>query len=109
MSRTTILLAGIALFLLCLPLALRLIPLNHFYGYRTAVSMRSEENWYAMNAGFGWRGMLWSLPIIVLGAAGWFIPDSYGEGYTRYSPFIIGGIVILAFITISLWSRRFSS
>lgn len=40
-------------FALALPLALRLVPINYFYGYRTAKSTSDEKAWYAMNAAFG--------------------------------------------------------
>lgn len=106
MSRTSILVAGLMLFGLSLPLALRLVPMNKVYGFRTAISMKSDENWYAVNAVGGRRLALWALPIIVLGAAGWFIPEHYREAYARYSPFLVFGLVAIALISVGMWSRR---
>lgn len=107
MSRTSILIAGLLLFLLSLPLALRWVPMNKYYGFRTAVAMKSDEHWYAVNACGGRRLAWWSLPIIALGIAGWFIPDQYREAYARYTPFFVFGVVAIAFISVGLWSRRY--
>lgn len=48
---------------LALPLAMRLVPINYFYGYRTARSTANEEAWYALNAAFG------KVTVAVTGAA----------------------------------------
>ena len=39
---------------LALPLALRRIPRNAVYGYRTRATMADDETWYDANAWFGW-------------------------------------------------------
>jgi uncharacterized membrane protein len=37
-----------------LPLAVRLVPPNSFYGFRTRFTRSSREAWYAANAFAGW-------------------------------------------------------
>ena len=44
--------------------------------------------------------------IIAIGIAGWFIPESYREAYSRYTPFLVFGMVAIAFISVGVWSRR---
>jgi uncharacterized membrane protein AbrB (regulator of aidB expression) len=107
MGRASILIAGVLMFLFSVPLALRKVPMNKYYGFRTSVSMKSAENWYAVNARAGRSLMFWSLAIVALGAAGWVIPEANRELYRRWSPFLVIGIVALAFFTIGAWSRRY--
>ena len=41
------------LFVLGIPLALRLVPPNRFYGFRTATTFSSPEAWYQINFATG--------------------------------------------------------
>ena len=107
MSRVSILIAGLLLLLLSLPLAFGWVPMNKYYGFRTAVSMKSDDNWYAVNGCGGRRLAWWSLPVIAIGIAGWFIPEDYREAYARYTPFLVFGVVAIAFISVGVWSRRY--
>lgn len=73
---TTVLLAyvhiGIALLLagLSVPLILRKIPMNHFYGVRFPQAFKSDKAWYEINA-FGGKAMLLStVPILLVGLYG---------------------------------------
>ena len=43
----------VLVFVLGIPLALRLVPPNRFYGYRTAASFASPEAWYQINFATG--------------------------------------------------------
>ena len=36
-----------------LPLAMRLVPLQNLFGFRTKASTASEKAWYTLNAAFG--------------------------------------------------------
>ena len=60
---------GCALLLICtsIPLVLRKIKMNHFYGIRIGKSFQSENNWYDINAYGGKELIVWSLPIILAG------------------------------------------
>lgn len=44
---------NLLLFAVALPLALRMVPINYLFGYRTAASTADEKAWYAANAAFG--------------------------------------------------------
>jgi uncharacterized membrane protein len=54
-----------------MPLILKLVPPNGFYGFRTAVTMSNKDVWYPANAFIGWAllvaagvaaTVLWILP-----------------------------------------------
>ncbi len=73
---TTVLLAlvhiGIALVLagLSVPLILRKIPMNHFYGVRFPQSFKSDNAWYEINAFGGKALLIASVPILLVGLYG---------------------------------------
>jgi len=48
-----LLLTAVLLILLALPLWLRMVPPNHFYGVRTRATLGDEQRWYAVNASAG--------------------------------------------------------
>jgi len=70
----TNLIVGILIFLVSLPLVFRKIPMNPVYGVRFKKSFESQENWYKINAYGGKRLMVWSLLLIGLGLACFFLP-----------------------------------
>jgi uncharacterized membrane protein len=45
-------------FVLCIPLVLKLIPPNHLYGFRTRKTISSPEIWYPANGFAGYALML---------------------------------------------------
>jgi uncharacterized membrane protein len=53
----TIVACAALLILVALPLALRKVPRNVAYGFRTRATMADDEIWYAANAHFG-RGLI---------------------------------------------------
>jgi hypothetical protein len=48
---------GPLLLLLSIPLALRRVPPNHFYGFRVPAVYRDRSVWYDVNAAAGWQFM----------------------------------------------------
>jgi hypothetical protein len=80
MNTTTVALIniGIALFIcgLNVPLILRKIPMNRFYGVRFAQSFRSEHAWYEINESGGKYFLIWSLPILFVAIYGLLCPIS---------------------------------
>ena len=53
----------LALIALCVPLILRKVPRNRFYGFRTARTLSSDAVWYPANRIAGtalvWAGLIW--------------------------------------------------
>lgn len=58
----------------CVPLIKRKIKMNRWYGVRIKKSFESDENWYELNAYGGKQLIVWSLPLIAVGVACFFIP-----------------------------------
>jgi uncharacterized membrane protein len=48
-----LLLTAVLLILFAVPLWLRMVPPNHFYGVRTRATLGDEQRWYAVNANTG--------------------------------------------------------
>jgi uncharacterized membrane protein len=46
---------GILLVLLSIPLVMRWVPPNHFYGFRVPSVFRDRSVWYDVNAAAGWH------------------------------------------------------
>jgi len=90
-----------------LPLVMRKVPMNRFYGFRTEVAFRSEQAWYDVNASGGWTLLLTGILMVLLGLAGFHIPEQYRSAYDRYAPLIVVGLISLALLRFVLWSRRY--
>jgi len=91
-----------------LPLAWRKVPMNHLYGFRTPTSYRSDYNWYEINAYAG-RLMVWaSVVLIATGVASFFVPEKYRSLCEHGAPFLVVAVVLVTFLRVLLWSRRFS-
>ena len=48
-----LLLSAVLLILLAVPLWMRMVPPNRFYGVRTRATLSDEQRWYAVNASSG--------------------------------------------------------
>jgi uncharacterized membrane protein len=69
-----LLLSALLLILFAVPLWLRMVPPNRFYGVRTRATLGNEQRWYAVNASTG-------LDLIISGIvllAGIFIIERLG-------------------------------
>ncbi len=90
---------GIALLIagLSLPLILRKVPMNPFYGVRFRQSFQSQEAWYAIN-GYGGKALLIaSIPILLVGLYGlFFTPKHY--------LWITEGVLLLSITTACILS-----
>ncbi len=65
---------GTLMIVISLPLARRKVPMNRLYGVRFKKSFESEENWYAINAYGGRLFIMWSVPLVLIGVATFFLP-----------------------------------
>ncbi len=71
----TFLFSGITLYLACLPLIFRKIPMNKLYGMRTKHSFRSDEAWYHLNQIGGIIFSMLAFPLILAGIIGFVLPE----------------------------------
>ena len=76
---------------LSIPLILRKIPMNHFYGVRFPQSYKSIANWYEINHIGGLTLLIATIPIYIAGVTGLVFADAFGSGTSAYP--IIGAIV----------------
>ncbi len=60
--------------ILSIPLVKSKVPMNKIYGVRIKKAFESEENWYKINAYGGKQLILWSIPLVLLGIATFFLP-----------------------------------
>ncbi len=72
---------GLLFFILALPLWLKMVPVNQFYGLRIPSTMVSDERWYAANAHAGRVFLIWASVILGAGLAGFFQLPRHQDGY----------------------------
>ena len=73
---------GFVLSVVSLPLWLRLVPMNSFYGVRLPSTFDSNERWYDVNAVFGRHLFCWSLTVIAAGIAGFYQLPRHQDAYS---------------------------
>jgi tRNA A-37 threonylcarbamoyl transferase component Bud32 len=73
---------GFVLSVVSLPLWLRLVPMNSFYGVRLPSTFVSNERWYDVNAVFGKHLFGWSLTVIATGIAGFYQLPRHQDAYS---------------------------
>jgi uncharacterized membrane protein len=69
-----LLLSAVLLILFAVPLWMRMIPPNRFYGVRTRATLDDEQRWYAVNASTGLDLLLSGIVLL----AGIFIIERIG-------------------------------
>jgi hypothetical protein len=57
-----------------IPLVMRKIPMNRFYGVRFKKSFESDENWYKINHYGGKQLIAWSIPLLIIGILTFVFP-----------------------------------
>lgn len=57
-----------------IPLITNKVPMNKIYGIRFKQSFESQERWYQINRYGGRQLVVWSIPILLLGVAAFFLP-----------------------------------
>jgi tRNA A-37 threonylcarbamoyl transferase component Bud32 len=93
---------GLLFFILALPLWLKMVPMNQFYGLRIPSTMVSDERWYAANAHAGRTFLIWALVILGAGLAGFFQLPRHQDDY----PWAVLALTLtaVAVILVSVWS-----
>ncbi len=93
---------GLLLSALSLPLWLRLVPMNSFYGVRLPSTFVSDERWYEVNAVFGRHLFGWSLAVIAAGIAGFYQLPRYQESYA-WASVTLTLVGVAASVVATLW------
>ena len=83
-------------FVLGIPLILRLVPPNRFYGFRTTTSYSSADAWYQLNFATG-------LALVAAGAVAGLLALFLSHGMFTLKPEVryLAGIVLTGLITLA--------
>ena len=93
MSTTAALALCAALAVIAVPLALRLVGPNRFYGFRTRATLSDRELWYSANAFAGWALLL---AAFVSAALVWLRPSWFDFGvFTNLAAFVVPSIAAM--------------
>jgi tRNA A-37 threonylcarbamoyl transferase component Bud32 len=95
-------LMGLLFFMLSLPLWLRLVPMNSFYGVRLPSTFSSDQRWYDVNAVFGKHLFIWSLLVIGAGIAGFYQLPRHQDAYA-WASITLTLVAVAASIVATLW------
>lgn len=93
---------GLLLSAVSLPLWLRLVPMNSFYGVRLPSTFVSDERWYDVNAVFGKHLFGWSLAVIVAGIAGFYQLPRHQDAYA-WAAITLTLVGVAASVVATLW------
>jgi predicted Ser/Thr protein kinase len=96
---------GCLLFAISLPLWLRLVPMNSFYGVRLPSTFSSNERWYAVNAVFGKHLFIWSLTVIGAGVAGFYQLPRHQDAYP-WAAITLTLVAVATSVAATLWWMR---
>ena len=100
------LIVSVVIVLVSLPLILRKVKMNGFYGIRIPESFRSEERWYQINRFGGILFLLWGVTLGVCGGIGVTLPSSQWAKYNLVSAGIIVGGLVLLTTAIFIYAAR---
>ncbi|MEQ1751677.1 MAG: SdpI family protein, partial [Prosthecobacter sp.] len=93
---------GILLYAVSLPLWLRLVPMNSWYGVRLPSTFLSDERWYEVNAHFGKHLFWWSLAVIGAGIAGFYQLPRHQDSYP-WAAVTLSLVAVAASVISTLW------
>jgi hypothetical protein len=95
-------LMGMLLFGLAVPLWLRGVPRNSFYGVRLLSTVNSDKRWFEVNAVFGKQLFWWSLAVIGAGIAGFYQLPRYQDAYP-WAAITLTVVAVAAAVAATLW------
>ncbi|WP_395738898.1 protein kinase domain-containing protein [Prosthecobacter sp.] len=98
--------AGVLLAVMAVPLWLRLVPMNSFYGVRLPSTLVSEKRWYEVNAFFGRHQFGWSLSVIAAGIAGFYQLPRHQDAYGWAALTLTLVSVAASVVSTLIWMRR---
>ena len=97
---------GFILVVVSLPLWLRLVPMNSFYGVRLPSTFVSNERWYDVNAVFGKHLFRWSLAVIAAGIAGFYQLPRHQDAYSWAAITLTLVAVAASVVSTLVWMHR---
>ncbi len=107
MHNEPFLIPSILIIVFSLPLCLKLIPRNRFWGVRTKKTLASDDNWYPINQRGGYMLILAALMYLLVGRAYPVGTDSPFDGYRWWLHVItFAGSLAIVLIKIALEVKK---
>lgn len=93
---------GLLFIAISIPLVMRKVPMNKWYGIRVTKSFQSDELWYDINEYGGRQFIIWAIPVLIAGIASFFIPIRINNSPSTILPLLLGPGCILACVAIAV-------
>jgi len=100
-------LAGFLCIGLAIPLVRGRVGRNSFYGVRFPQSFQSDDAWFAINRFGGKRMIAWSIPLILVGIASFFLPLKSRTGLALALGFAPLVFILIPVIEAYRFARRY--
>ena len=101
MNSSTLLLIGAGVIaLVSIPLILKVVPPNHFYGFRTPSTLSNRTLWYRANVFAGWALLIAAVASIALnvGVSRGALPVVASELFVFVLPLVIAVVACLVYL-----------
>jgi uncharacterized membrane protein len=97
---------GLPMVVMAIPLALRRVPPNRWYGLRVPATLADREVWYTANQRTG-RDLVWmGLALVVVGLA---LPALTPAVPTQFQPLVYAGVAVVGSLLITIRGVRHAS
>jgi len=101
--------AGLLLAGLSIPLLLDKVPPNHWYGFRTRLTLSDPRIWYPVNA-WSARRLLWlGVGTLLAGPVSLLLPEAWLPAYLLGTSALWVGALILVLVLGVRYARRLSA
>src|SRR5258706_5278758 len=99
-SSTLLLIAAGAIAVVSIPLILKVVPPNHFYGFRTPSTLSNRTLWYRANVFAGWALLIAAVASIALnvGVGGGSLPAVASELVVFVLPLVIAIVACFVYL-----------
>jgi uncharacterized membrane protein len=98
-----LLLSAVLLILFAIPLWMRMVPPNRFYGIRTRVTLGDEQRWYAVNASAGFDLLVSGIVLL----AGILVIDRVGATWPpEFRTLAAAALLVALLVRVSVRGMR---
>jgi uncharacterized membrane protein len=94
---------GVTFVAIALPLIFRLVPPNHFYGFRTPKTLSDATIWYSINRS---TGIDMATAGIVIAIAAFVVPRLLVDTYWVPTMTAVVGVALMIVVAKGLWQLR---
>jgi len=98
-----LLLSAVLLILFAVPLWMRMVPPNRFYGIRTRATLGDEQRWYAVNASAGFDLLLSGIVLL----AGILVIEHLGATWpSEFRNLAAAALLVVLLVRVSVRGMR---